>query len=96
MWKDWREFRVFQDVVPKFDDKTMKALAKSGDGKFINISTGDNVVSEIKNSLTNLESSSKKSRYTTYDSYFQWFVGAAFILFIIELFIHKNAKKAIL
>lgn len=83
-------------IITKFDDKTMKALAKSGDGKFINISTGDNVVSEIKNSLTNLESSSKKSRYTTYNSYFQWFVGAAFILFIIELFIRKNAKKAIL
>ncbi len=27
MWKDWREFRVFQDVVPKFDEKTiMKSL----------------------------------------------------------------------
>ena len=91
-FKDLKRDENGQPVITKFDDETLKSLAKYGDGKYINISSDNNAVNEIKSSLTHLESSSKKSRYTTYDSYFQWLVGAAFLILLIEVFISNNRK----
>jgi len=80
-------------VISKFNDELLKSLAKYGEGQYFDIDKESNIVEKVKKSLVNLETSTQKSRYTTYESYFQWVLALALILLIVERLLHFRSPK---
>ena len=84
-----------QIVISKLNEKELSAIAKAGDGIYQLYTNTDAVASNIKNQLANSgkETTTSDSLYMSFKQYFQYFLGAAFILLLIEFFFSEKRKS---
>ena len=86
-----------QTVITRLNEKELSDIAKSGNGIYQLYSNTDAVAANIKNQLANIgkEAAISDTSYSSFTQYFQYFLGAAFILLLIEFFFSEKKKLKI-
>ena len=81
-------------VVTKLNEATLKAIAKGTKGGYINGSNTKQVLDYVKNALDNIEKTEfEATQFANYQSQFQWFIGAAFLLLFLDIFLMEKKTK---
>ncbi|HSN08649.1 MAG TPA: VWA domain-containing protein, partial [Hanamia sp.] len=86
-----------ETVISKLNEKELTDIAKAGNGIYQLYTNTDAVASKIKNQLANIgkETSTSDSLYISFKQYFQYFLGAAFLLLLIEFFMSEKKRSKI-
>ena len=81
-------------VITKLDDNMLRKIAEIGGGIYRRASNSNAGLDEIFEEINKAEKSEIESKvFTDYDDQFQWFIGAAIILLIIEILISSGKKN---
>jgi len=86
-----------QTVISKLNEKELSDIAKAGNGIYQLYNNTDAVAANIKDQLSNIgkETTTNDSLYMSFKQYFQYFLGAAFILLLLEFFFSEKKKSKI-
>lgn len=80
-------------VITKLDDNLLRQIAEIGDGLYVRASNSNVGLDKIYEDISKAEKSEIESKvFTDYDDQFQWFVGAAIILLIIEILLSSGKR----
>ncbi len=81
-------------VISKLNENMLSSLAAAGNGKYYNITKGDQVIQTLQKYIEALEKQEFEQRtFSEYESYFQWFLAAALLFLLIE-FLLSYRKSA--
>lgn len=81
-------------IITKLDDNILRQIAEIGDGIYVRASNSNVGLDKIYDDINKTEKSEIESNvFTDYDDQFQWFVGAAIVLLIIEILLSSGKKK---
>ncbi|HTL80798.1 MAG TPA: VWA domain-containing protein [Bacteroidia bacterium] len=85
------------DVVTKLDETLLQNIASEGKGMYVKATPGDMGLATVYNSLQGLSKTTKETWHiSSYTPLYQWFILAAAILLLVELFIkegHRNEEQ---
>lgn len=86
-----------ETVISKLNEKELSEIAKAGNGIYQLYTNTDAVASKIKHQLANIgkETSTSDSLYISFKQYFQYFLGAALLLLLIEFFMSEKKRSKI-
>ena len=77
-----------ETVVTKLYPDALKAIAESTKGGYVYGSSSREVTAYVKNALQHIEKTEFESKEVAlYESQFQWFLGGAFILLFLDIFL---------
>jgi Ca-activated chloride channel homolog len=80
-------------VVTRLNETLLQQIAQTSNGVYVKLEDTDAAVQQILDRLSTIEQKSLQDEaYIDYKSYFQWFVAAALLFLIIELFIPERRK----
>ena len=80
-------------VITKLDDNMLRQIAEIGDGIYRRASNSNVGLDEIFEKINSSNKTEIESKvFTDYEDQFQWFIGAAVILLIIEILISSGKK----
>lgn len=84
-----------QTVITRLNETELSNIAKAGNGMYQLYSNTDQVAKIIKNKLATIgtEITASDSSYASFKQYFQYILGAAFLVLLIEFFVSERAKK---
>lgn len=84
-----------QTVITKLNEEELSNIAKAGNGIYQLYSNTDDVIKNIKSKLATIgtETSVSDSSYASFKQYFQYILGGALILLLIEFFVSEKRKK---
>lgn len=75
-------------VITKLDENTLKAIAETGEGKYIDGTNTKHVVDTVKDSLANMQKKEFESKqFADFKDQFQWFLGAAILFLLLDIFL---------
>lgn len=81
-------------IITKLDDNILRQIAEIGDGLYVRASNSNVGLDKIYEDINKTEKSEIESNvFTDYDDQFQWFVGAAILLLIIEILLSSGKKE---
>lgn len=81
-------------IITKLDDNILRQIAEIGDGLYVRASNSNVGLDKIYENIDKTEKSEIEANvFTDYDDQFQWFVGAAIVLLIIEILLSSGKKK---
>ncbi len=81
-------------VVTKLNSESLLAIAKATKGKYINGSNTKEVIETVKSALDNIEKTEfETQQFTDFNSQFQWFLGMAFGLLFLDVFLLDKKTK---
>jgi len=81
-------------VITKLDESGLRQISKAGDGIFVRASNGDDGLKSILHEITRMEKKNYGSKvFTDYEDRFQYFLGIALLLLVIELLISERKSK---
>jgi Ca-activated chloride channel family protein len=81
-------------VVTKLNEASLKEIAKNTKGGYVNGNNTKEVLDYVKNALDNIEKTEFESQqFTDFNSQFQWFLGFAFFLLFLDLFLLERKTK---
>lgn len=84
---DYKRDRTGQPVRSHLNEELLRALARAGDGRYFHILEADALADAIRRRIDALEKQEYESRlFSEYASYFQYFIGAALFLLLVEFF----------
>jgi Ca-activated chloride channel family protein len=83
-----------ETVISKLNEQELSDIAKNGNGIYQLYTNTDAVASNIQNQLSKIgnEATISDSSYASFKQYFQYFLGAAFILLLLEFFFSEKKK----
>jgi len=86
-----------ETVISKLNEQELSDIAKNGNGIYQLYTNTDAVAANIKNQLSKIgnEATISDSSYASFKQYFQYFLGAAFVLLLIEFFFSEKKKLKI-
>ncbi len=77
-----------QVVVTKLNPEILMAIAKATKGGYVNGNSTKEVLDFVKNALENIQKTEfETTQYTDFNSQFQWFLGLALLLIVIDSFL---------
>lgn len=80
-------------IITKLDDNMLRQIAEIGDGIYVRASNSNVGLDKIYDDISKVQTSEIESKvFTAYNDQFQWFVGAAIILFIIEILLSSGKR----
>ncbi|MCQ2307403.1 MAG: VWA domain-containing protein [Bacteroidales bacterium] len=80
-------------VITKLDDNMLRQIAQIGDGIYVRASNSNVGLDKIYDDINKAEKNEFESMvFTDYEDQFQWFVGAAIFLLIIEILLSSGKK----
>ena len=80
-------------VITKLDQQELSEIAKDGNGLYQLYSTTNEVANNIKSRLSGIgRATISDSSYDAFKQYFQYLLGAALLLLLIEFFISEKMK----
>jgi Ca-activated chloride channel family protein len=83
-------------VITKLNQPLLQQIAQATGGSYQLYDNTDAVVSSLEKSLSDMGSQSyEDENYAQYESYFYWFLCAALVLLVVELFIPEKRQKPI-
>jgi Ca-activated chloride channel family protein len=75
-------------VVTKLNRASLETIAKATKGGYINGNNTKDVLAYVKSSLDNIQKTEFEStQIADFQSQFQWFLGFAFVLLFLDLFL---------
>lgn len=81
-------------IITKLDDHILRQIAEIGDGLYVRASNSNVGLDKIYEDINKTEKSEiESSVFTDYDDQFQWFLGAAILLLIIEILLSSGKKE---
>lgn len=81
-------------IITKLDDHILRQIAEIGDGLYVRASNSNVGLDKIYEDINKTEKSEiESSVFTDYDDQFQWFVGTAILLLIIEILLSSGKKE---
>ncbi len=90
--KDYKKDNLGQTVVTKLNEPLLQQLASVNGGLYGNLQNTDEMLEEITAVINQLEKKGVEGEVsnTNYNNYFIWFLVAAALLLIVELFIRER------
>lgn len=84
-----------EPVLSVLNEEMLRALAQAGDGRYFNLASGSSqVLDALKESIGQIEKREMEQRiFSEYNSYFQWFVGLAILLLILEFLLPYRSSQ---
>ncbi|MEL6866388.1 MAG: VWA domain-containing protein, partial [Bacteroidota bacterium] len=83
--RDVKRDRTGNPVTTKLNEATLADIAKAGEGKYYNMVEGDQVFTALREGIDRLEKREIEQRsFSEFESYFQYFIGLALLLLLIE------------
>ena len=80
-------------VITRLNEPGLQEIAKASNGIYVKLEDADAAAKLLMDKLSTIEQKSlQDSAYINYKSFFQWFIAAALLLLIIELFIPERKK----
>lgn len=81
-------------VITKLRPEALEAIAKSAKGGYINGANTKQVVDFMRKSLNNIQKTEfEATEMANFQSQFQWFLGIAFFLFLLDVFLLEKKTK---
>ncbi len=81
-------------IITRLDEQMLQKIASAGNGLYVRVSNSNVGLSKLYEDISKLDKTEIDAKvFTDYEDQFQWFVGAAIILLLIEIFI-SSGKKA--
>lgn len=78
-------------VITKLQQATLLDIAQEGNGQYIDGSNTAQAVAQIKEALNQMDKMAFEAKqFSDYKDQFQWFLGAALVLFLLDLFIFEG------
>ncbi|AUC82850.1 VWA domain-containing protein [Lacinutrix sp. Bg11-31] len=85
---NYKKDRQGETVITKLNEDTLKNIAKSANGVYINGNNTGKVVDEIRDILNKMDKTKFESKqFAAYESQFQWFLGFGILLLFIDIFL---------
>ena len=92
--KSFRKDNQGNTVISKLDEETLNKIAVAGNGKYILASNSNVGLNKLFDELKELETAEFDSKvYTEYEDRFQYLIGIAFLLLLIEVFTIERKSK---
>ena len=84
-----------ETVITKLNEASLTDIAKAGNGMYQLFTNSDEVAKNLQSKFSNIEADSTISdaTYGSFIQYFQYFLGAAFLLLLIEFFTSEKRKR---
>lgn len=83
-----------QTVMTKLDENSLQQIAEAGHGKFIRATTSDDGLGIIMKEINAMQKNEFGSKmFTDYADQFQYFIGFALLLMVVEFFISEKRSK---
>lgn len=91
----YRKDKDGNTVVTKLNEQILKEIAAAAnDGIFVRASNSDAGLNNVLNAIDKLEKKQFDSKmYSDYEDRFQWFIAAALLLLLAEVFISERTSK---
>lgn len=90
----YRKDKDGNTVVTKLNKEVLQEIAGKTDGIYVQATNADIGLNAILDKLAQLDKKQIDTKmYTDYEDQFQWFLGLALILFIIEFFISERVSN---
>ncbi len=81
-------------VITKLNEEELQKIANAGHGIYQLYSNGDAVVANITNQISTMDKQNiTDDSLINFQSFFQLFIGVAFLLLLLELFVSEVRKK---
>jgi len=81
-------------VISKLNESILRQLATSTEGAYVLLNNPDAAVATILQQLDNIEATTLEDQsFKNYKSYFQWFLGLALLLLLIEFLLPERKFK---
>ncbi|MDP1745263.1 MAG: VWA domain-containing protein, partial [Bacteroidota bacterium] len=92
--ESFRKDKDGNTVVTKLNEQALQEIAAAGNGIYVRASNSDAGLNSVLDEVSKLEKKQFESKmYSDYEDRFQWFVAAALILLLIELFLTERKSK---
>lgn len=83
-----------QTVISKLNEAELQQLADAGNGRYIRMDNLDDVLITMTQQLDSIEKKSlSDAEFIDYKSYFQWFLGIALALLLLEFFLPERKRR---
>jgi Ca-activated chloride channel family protein len=84
-----------QMVISKLNEKELSDIAQAGNGIYQLYSSTDHVAANLTSALKNIgqKEAGSVSSFSSFKQYFQYFIGAALLLLLIEFFVSEKKKR---
>lgn len=80
-------------VITRLNETLLQEIARTSNGEYVRLEDTDAAVQQIIDRLGTIEQKSlQDAAYIDYKSFFQWFIVAALLFLIVELFIPERKK----
>lgn len=90
---EWKKDNEGNTVISKLNESGLQSIAQKGNGQYVLFNNTDAVVSTITSQLSNLDQRNvTDDSLVNYKSYFQYFLGIAFLFLLVEIFITERKK----
>lgn len=90
----YRKDKDGNTVVTKLNEQVLQEIAAAANGIFVRASNADAGLNNVLNAIDKLEKKQFDSKmYSDYEDRFQWFIAAALLLLVVELFISERKSK---
>ncbi len=91
---DFKRDKGGEIVLSKLNEVILQQISVAGNGQYIHLSGGNNDVDYLIKELGSIEKKDFEERvYTDYDDKFQYFLGVALLLLILEFLISERASR---
>jgi Ca-activated chloride channel family protein len=85
-----------QTVISKLNEAELQQIADAADGEYIRLDNLDDALITMTQQLDNTEKKSMSdSEFVDYINYFQWFLGTALVLLLVEFFLSERRKESV-
>ncbi len=90
----YRKDRQGNTIITRLDEQMLQRIASAGNGIYVRASNSNVGLEKIYDDISKLDKSEIEAKvFTDYEDQFQWFVGAAIVLLLIELFISSGKRS---
>lgn len=90
----YKKDRSGNTIITRLDEEMLRRIANAGNGIYVRANNSNVGLEQIYNDISKLDKTEIETQvFTDYEDQFQWFVGAAIILLLIEIFI-SSGKRA--
>ena len=90
----YRKDRQGNTIITRLDEQMLQKIANAGNGIYVRASNSNVGLEKIYNDISKLDKSEIETKvFTDYEDQFQWFLAAAIVLLLIEVFL-SSGKRA--
>ena len=90
----YRKDRQGNTIITRLDEQMLQKIAAAGNGLYVRASNSNVGLEKIYDDISKMDKSEIETKvFTDYEDQFQWFVAAAIILLLIEIFVSSGKKE---